>query len=780
MIKHLQLFYTGLLVLVCNCLFPQTKTIPFQELPAFNGVIPGSGIFFGASMTTSSLTVTFAGPADRWFAFGFGSLMAPADVLMYSNGTFGSPHALGWFDYNNVSPAGPVIDVNQNWTIVSTGTTSPTQRTVTATRALNTGDAIDVVINFTSTNLNLIWARGASANYTIDTHGTTNRAFGISLPWLSAPTASFSTASTTLCQGSSLLYTNASSGGQTTYTWSFQGGNPAVSNATNQSVAYTTPGTYSVALTASNAVGTNVLTQINYVTVTPTVAPSVSISQTAGTNPMCAGSLANFTATPVNGGSSPTYQWKVNGSNSGVTTSTFGSTTLPNPAVITCLMTSNASCANPVSATSAAITMTVNSTAPATASIAVISGNNPMCVGAPIVFSVSAGNGGTSPSFQWNVNSVNLGSGSTFSSTTLTNGSVVNCSITSNAPCASSTLGVSAGITMTVSSVLVPGISTALTGTNSFFCAGTPVIITATAVNGGTTPSFQWQVNNVNTGVNSATFTSAGLNNGSVIRCILTSNLGCASPQTATSTAITISVNPVPATPTITASSSTTFCADKDVTLSSSATSGNLWSNGAVSQTILVSTPGTYSVIQTLNGCTSLPSAQIPVVVYPVPSASISPIGPVCKSPGDIVLNYGIPGGGTYSVNGVAAGFLSQAIAGSFMISYRISDNKGCASTATTVALIDECLGVAETEIMDGKVTIFPNPGTGLLTIRSTEEKILSVSVIDMGGKLVFKRSGNEQKILNLDLSGENAGIYTLELELNSRTIKTRISKTNP
>jgi hypothetical protein len=33
--------------------------------------------------------------------------------------------------------------------------------------------------------------------------------------------------------------------------------------------------------------------------------PSVSIALTSGTNPMCAGSSATFTATPTNGGATP-------------------------------------------------------------------------------------------------------------------------------------------------------------------------------------------------------------------------------------------------------------------------------------------------------------------------------------------------------------------------------------------------------------------------------------------------------------------------------------------
>jgi len=70
---------------------------------------------------------------------------------------------------------------------------------------------------------------------------------------------------------------------------------------------------------------------------------------------------------------------------------------------------------------------------------------------------------------------------------------------------------------------------------------------TATATNAGASPTYQWKLNGVNVGTNSATYVNTALSNTDVITCVLTPDLGSCSTTTYTSNSVTISTLPAPA-----------------------------------------------------------------------------------------------------------------------------------------------------------------------------------------------------------------------------------------
>jgi hypothetical protein len=766
----------------CRLYKAQVKVIPYGELPTAAGAPTGSGMFFGASMSTNTVTFTFTGPADRWIALGYGvTQMAGADVLIYSQGQSFSPHPLGWNDYKNGSGS-TANDTQQDWSIISS-TVVGSARTVVATRTLNTGDANDFVISYTAAALDVIWAHAATGIYTITQHGVNDRAYGMHMIWQSQPTAAFATSVTTICEGQAITYSNTSSGGATTFTWNFPGGTPASFSGTAAvvTVTYATPGTYSAALSVSNTIGTSSVSLVNYLTVTPTVVPSASLTLSGGTNPMCAGTAAQFSVSSTNTGGTPFFQWKVNGVNAGSSAPSFSSASLGNNATVICFITANGVCAVPLTATTSAIVMTVNSTAPASASVSIVSGGNPICSGMNVTFTALPGNGGTSPSYQWKVNNVNVGANSSsYSSNVLQNGDVVTVDLISNAPCATSLNAVSIPVTMTVSAVLSPSVSLSVTTGSNPSCAGRLLSLSAIVANGGATPTFQWKLNGVNTGSNGPVFSSTTFTSGMTVSCILTSDLSCASPATATTVPLTLTVNPIPLVPQVVASGALIFCAGEQLTLTSSAATGNSWSNGATTQTIVVMASGNYSVTQIQNGCSSAPSQAIAVIVKPVPVVSMDSLHALCRDDKAVTLSGGTPSGGSYTGTGVNGSSFDPKIsgAGTFTAGYFYLDTNFCSNSAVITVKVDECVKIVNGLVLNETIRIYPSPTHGIINIVA-DQKILNVVVYDLAGRKVGIVFEQKERSAGIDLSKEPDGIYVVDIRSAQEKIRTRISKMN-
>ena len=313
-----------------------------------------------------------------------------------------------------------------------------------------------------------------------------------------------------------------------------------------------TPNTfYYVRAYATNIAGTGYGNQVTFTTNCASYL-TVSISIAASANPVCVGMSVTFTATPTNGGASPTYQWKVNNTNvSGATNATYAYTPANGDAV-SCVLTSNAKCVSGNPATSNAITMNVSQLLPV--SVLIAASANPVCVGAAVTYAATPANGGTTPTYQWKVNGTNVnGATNATYAYVPANGDAITCLLTSNASCITGSPALSNIVTMTVNPLLPVSISIAASANP--VNPGTSVTFTATPVNGGGSPVYQWVVNGVNVGTNLPTYSYVPVSNDSV-KCLLTSNQTCITGSPAISNEIVMITNvmnvPCQGTPTVT------------------------------------------------------------------------------------------------------------------------------------------------------------------------------------------------------------------------------------
>jgi len=173
------------------------------------------------------------------------------------------------------------------------------------------------------------------------------------------------------------------------------------------------------------------------------------------------------------------------------------------------------------------------------ASVSIAADSAVSCAGLLVKFRASALNAGTSPVFQWLLNGQNAGSNdSTFTGSDLKTGDQLQCRVTSSNACAAG-VAMSNTLQVTVLPVVNNTVSIHSTMTGKYITAGQRITFTA-IVPDGTGVSYQWQLNSMNVGTNSSSFTSALLQLGDVVVCKVTKAGSCTVPLVATSNAITI------------------------------------------------------------------------------------------------------------------------------------------------------------------------------------------------------------------------------------------------
>ncbi|MCS6934182.1 MAG: PKD domain-containing protein [Chitinophagales bacterium] len=307
------------------------------------------------------------------------------------------------------------------------------------------------------------------------------------------------------------------------------------------------------------------------------------------------------------------------------------------------------------------------------------------------------------------------------------------------------------------------------------FCTGDSVNISVT--NPAAYTSFIWSNNQTGSSivvVSSGTFsvTTTDVN-------------GCTA---ASANTITTSVSNSP-TPTISANGPTTFCQGGSVVLTSTPGDTYLWSNGATTQSITVTTSGTYSVnVTNTNACAGVgQSNTITVTVTPQPSASFTQSASgnpytisftnTSTNATSYLWNFGNGQTSTepnpthvYNANGVYTVTL-------------IATNGACTSTYSSTINIT---GVSVEDITGSleSIKLYPNPnaGSAQLEIYANTNADAVVSIADFTGRTLYQvpvqlYTGTNQIEIN---TGDFAnGMYLVHIQSGKtiRTLRMSVSK---
>lgn len=487
------------------------------------------------------------------------------------------------------------------------------------------------------------------------------------------------------------------------------------------------------------------------------VQPAITITANPA-GPVCPNTSVTFTATVTNGGSTPSFQWRRNLTNVGTNSSTFTIATLANNDSIRCILTSNAACAIPATATSNVIRMTVSNNLNPTITITPLPGDS-ICYGTDVTFNTQVTVAGTNPVYRWRVNGIDTGANlSSFVSAALEDSALVNCVMTSNASCANPATVTSNTVRMKVKPLLLPSI--AIQTDTTTICEGASVLFTATTQNGGNQPIYEWIVNGQVDSAAVDTFYVISPFNGDAIRCRLTSNAVCASPAVVESLADTVTVLPSPFAE-ISISGPASVCSGGNVELSAPEGLKYEWNTGDTSRVIFVDSTAAVTVAVTdSNQCRSV-SEPVDVFIYALPDS------PVITRMADTLyssnaVSYQWYRNDTILLNDTT---FSLTLLQDGNYSVAIKDSNGCEARSTNFEVIGLGIYFQKDVVF---ATLNPNPNNGYFIMQFSDELPVRVMISDLTGRQVHEEIISSTTT-PFNLTQLQVGIYLARVEWNGQ-----------
>ena len=450
---------------------------------------------------------------------------------------------------------------------------------------------------------------------------------------------------------------------------------------------------------------------INLSGVASAVQPVASF--TGAPTTLCSGSTVTFTNTSTDATS---YSWSFPGGTPATSTDANPVVTYATAGVYDVTLTATNAAGSDVETVTGYITVNEAPASPGT-----ISGTTTVCSGATgNVYSISAVPGATS--YTWTAPSgatITAGQGTT--SATITMGSASgDITVTATNGC-----GTSSASTLAITVNNAPAAPGTISGTTTVCSGATGNVYSITAVPGAT--SYTWTAPSGATITAGQGTTSATITMGSASGDItVTATNACGTSPNNTQAII---VNAIPASPTVTV---TDDCGES--TLTASGTGSFVWSTAETTASIIVSNSGSFTVTQTVNGCTSTPSVvnASPLAIPSPPATSVS------DNCGNSVLSA--TGSNLLWSTGETTSSITVTSQGAYTVTQTVG---GCTSSSASV------FANPSSGLPTPVVSVTNGCGTSVLTSNATEsvvwstgETTSSIVVINQGTYTVVQSNG--------------------------------------
>jgi len=554
-----------------------------------------------------------------------------------------------------------------------------------------------------------------------------------------SPVANFSGSPASGCGSITVNFTDQSANSPTSWVWLFPGGTPSSSTQKNPTITYSTPGTYNVTLTVTNATGSNSKTSNSYISVYAN--PSASVTKTDAT---CAGVNDGSADLSVTGGTPPyTYHWSDNAASQDLTNVAAGNYSVTVTDANSCTATQS-------------VTISAGAGLQLTATIQDDAGG--AGVGG---ISLTVTNGTGSYNYTWsNGETTQAINGLTAGNYSVTVTDVTGCQATGS---------------YTVGDSGLPPVAS-FTASQTSSCGSMTVTFTDQSLNSPT--SWYWTFSGGNPSSSternpSVTYSSPGSYN--VTLTVSNSN---GSNTTSISGYINVYENPVATITKEDASCQEVSDGSADLKLVGGTRPYSYsWSNGATTEDLSNAAAGSYSITVTdARGCSASASVVIasgaPLQLNPVvrPDSTGSGTGSITVS----VVNGTSPYDFAWS-NGATSSSISGLTVDDYSVT--VTDASGCQASATYT--VGTNVSVVNPADAGWTYQIYPNPVSERLNISvktSTDSELRLILYNPIGEKLSQESFSNSPEInAQFDMSNFEEGIYFLRIETENRSTVSRV-----
>jgi hypothetical protein len=293
---------------------------------------------------------------------------------------------------------------------------------------------------------------------------------------------------------------------------------------------------------------------------------------------------------------------------------------------------------------------------------------------------------------------------------------------------------------------------TVFAGNDIELCEGGNIVLVASGAQ-----TYSWD----NGAVNGVSFTPTNTTNYIVTG---TNAYGCQDQDN-----LLVTVN---ALPTISAGVNQTICAGDSILLQANGAANYTWNIGQFNGTYFQpASTMTLSVVGIdTNNCEG--SSAFTVEVNPNPTIFLVSDTTVCDY--NLPLQLTAAGNATSFLwsNGTSGTSISITQAGTYIVT---GDLNGCTESASTVVVLDPCLGIYEEDLF--KRSFYPNPTQNEVYGMFNMPISASISVLTMDGRVLFTDQVKNQTEIMLDFSSFARGSYLIKLDQNGETNLSKVIK---